>query len=330
MKELKGRATELISLYVPEGKVPDAASLLRDELGKCGNIKSRVTRQAVESGIKSAQERLKLLPTGSFAIFVGNTSSGWISEAVEAEKPLKSIIYRCGSSFFLDPLEAMRDKGAKYAIVCMDLSDVTIAILQGTSISIVYQDDAFIPGKIGAGGQSAPRYERNRQLAIVAWYKKVSEAMTATLLSENLTGIIISGSGLTKNEFNDSGYVHHELRKKIIGIIDTGYTGEQGIRETIQNSEELLKESELVKQRTIMREFLRQLSRDGKATYGQNSVLKSLNENRIKVLLLTIHDDNLKTECEKHGTEYKVISDEFEEGAQLKNVFGGYAALLRY
>lgn len=34
LKNVKGRATEIISLYVPENKISDAQALLRDEYGK--------------------------------------------------------------------------------------------------------------------------------------------------------------------------------------------------------------------------------------------------------------------------------------------------------
>jgi peptide chain release factor subunit 1 len=117
---LKGSGTELISLYVPNGKVPEASGMLRDELGKASNIKSRVTRNSVTSGIKSALERLKMA-SGDVVIFVGPTSDGWISEIIEVPKPLSSIIYRCGSKFDFSPIDSMIDKGVKYAIVCIDL-----------------------------------------------------------------------------------------------------------------------------------------------------------------------------------------------------------------
>ena len=67
LHNVKGRGTELISLYIPDGRIPDAQQLLRDEYGKASNIKSRVTRQSVESAIKSCQERLKSLVSGHSA-----------------------------------------------------------------------------------------------------------------------------------------------------------------------------------------------------------------------------------------------------------------------
>ncbi|MBX8644221.1 MAG: peptide chain release factor 1, partial [Thermoplasmata archaeon] len=56
----QGRGTELISLYVPAGKViSDVASYLRDEQSQSSNIKSSSTRKNVQSAISSILSRLK-------------------------------------------------------------------------------------------------------------------------------------------------------------------------------------------------------------------------------------------------------------------------------
>ena len=136
---------------MPAGKVPDASKLLKDELGKAGNIKSRVTRQSVEAGIKSVQEKLKLAQ-GDVGIFVGSTSEGWVSELVQLPKPISGIIYRCDSSFFLDPIENMSEKGPKYAIICIDLNEVTMAFIQGTRLEITFRRrTGLIPASSEAG-----------------------------------------------------------------------------------------------------------------------------------------------------------------------------------
>ena len=57
----EGRATELITLYVPPGKqISDAVNMLRDEYGTASNIKSNTTRKNVQDAIVKVQQRLKL------------------------------------------------------------------------------------------------------------------------------------------------------------------------------------------------------------------------------------------------------------------------------
>jgi peptide chain release factor subunit 1 len=225
----------------------------------------------------------------------------------------------------------MQDKGPKYAIINLDLHEVTLAVLQGTALDIVFEDESTVPSKQDRGGQSARRYQKNRQIAIKAWFKSSADNINEKLLDlEDLAGIIISGPGLTKNDFADGEHLHHELRKKILGVIDVGYTGLQGVKETIQNAEDLLKETELVKQRNLMRSFFTALSKDGAVIYGRKAIEDALLKGRIKTLLLSAPDKILEKAASEFGTDVNVISTEFEEGEQLRNVFDGVAAILRY
>jgi peptide chain release factor subunit 1 len=328
IRTIKGRGTELISLYIPDGRIADAHQLLRDEYGKAGNIKSRITRQSVESAIKSCQEKLKSLKSGNYAVFCGETSDGWINEAIECPKPIKGIIYRCGNTFDLSILDEMLDKGPKYAIINMDLSEFFIGVLQGTSITTICKDESIVPNKHSKGGQSSRRFDKNRDLAIIAWYKKLAESANI-LLNLDITGVIISGPGMTKNEFVDREYLHHELRKKIIGVIDTGYTGEQGLRETIQNARDLLKDTELIKQRNIMEKFFKELSRD-KVVYGKSEIINAIKNGSISTVLVSHDNPDIQELSKNFGSDYTVISDTFEEGKQLSMIFGGFAGILRY
>jgi len=327
LKNVYGRGTELITLYVPFDRVPDATKLLRDEIGKASNIKSRTTRQAVTTSIKSCQEKLKAINVDS-AIFVGNTNIGWISQAIETPKPLTGLIYRCGSEFFLDPLERMSDSGPTYAIINLDLHEVALAVLCGVHMDVLFDDESQVPSKMGRGGQSARRFEKNRKIAITAWFRKCSDKISEILLSRDIEGIVVSGPGLTKNDFVDRGYLHHELMKKVVGIVDTGYAGVQGLKEALNGSEELFTDLALVSQRKSVRAFLEVLSKDGKVTYGRQQVMANLNKSSI--VLLSSEDVEIKKMAETSGTNVVIVSAEFEEGKMLRDVFGGYAALLRY
>lgn len=331
LRELRGRGTELITLYVPPGKVPDATALLRDEVGKSSNIKSSVTKHAVQAALRSTIDRLKGVSRDqSVMVVVGETSIGWISEVIETPKPVSSIIYRCGSTFFLDPIERMEDKGKAYGIICIDLHEVAVVVIRGTHLETVLSDESNVPNKQSRGGQSAKRFGANREIAIRAWYRDTANKINEVLVAEELEGIILSGPGLTKNDFGEESYLHYELRKKIIGIVDTGYAGGQGVRETLQNGQDLLAESELIKQRVLMDRFLRGLARGDGVSYGRNQVLHDLENGRCDTILITRDDKDIKTICERMGTTYAIVNNEFEEGRQLEVVFGGLGAINRY
>jgi len=77
--DLKGRGTELISVYVPPGKqIFDVAAYLREEFSQSSNIKSASTRKNVQGAIQSILARLKYFkrpPVNGIIFFVGEISA---------------------------------------------------------------------------------------------------------------------------------------------------------------------------------------------------------------------------------------------------------------
>src|SRR6056297_1541287 len=80
IKEYKGKATELISLYIPPSKqVSDISNYLKNEMSQSSNIKSKSTRKNVTSAIESIMSRLKTvkkIPKNGLVFFVGHVPSG--------------------------------------------------------------------------------------------------------------------------------------------------------------------------------------------------------------------------------------------------------------
>ena len=66
--------------------------------------------------------------------------------------------------------------------------------------------------------------------------------------------------------------MNHELQKIVIDSFDTGYTDESGLREIVTRGAGRLSEVQLVKEKNIMNQFMKEvLSTKGNlATYGQN------------------------------------------------------------
>ena len=60
-----------------------------------------------------------------------------------------------------------------YGILLVDASDATIATLQGKRLNIVRQMYSGVSGKTRAGGQSARRYERLRDMQLNEYFTRV-------------------------------------------------------------------------------------------------------------------------------------------------------------
>ncbi len=136
---------------------------------------------------------------------------------------------------------------------------------------------------------SAQRFERLREEATQNFFKLAGERFNGYFEphKEKVKGVVIGGPGQTKNYFMEKKVIHHELEKKVLGVIDTSYTDEGGIRELVQKSSDLLKDSELVKEKEILDKFIGEIAKDGLATYGQAEVEKIIEEGRVAILIIS-------------------------------------------
>lgn len=328
----EGRGTELVSLYVPPGKqISDVLNQLRDEYGTASNIKSTTTRKNVLDAIVKVQQRLKLFkepPENGLVIFCGAIpQNGAGSERIETyvitpPEPIHINLYRCDARFHTEYLQEMLREKETYGILLIDSSGATIATLQGRRLDIVRQLTSGVPGKTRAGGQSARRYERLREMRLQEYFTRVGEHANEIFLPiENLKGIILAGPGPTKDDFEKGEYLNYQLKNKIIDVIDTAYVEEQGVKEVVEKAPEVMRKVRYIEERKIMQQFLYEVGHDtGKITYGEEEVRRALESGAVNILLLSegLEMTRVTVKCsacgyqEQHTVKNKTMQ-EFEQ-----------------
>ncbi|RLI91058.1 MAG: peptide chain release factor 1 [Candidatus Altiarchaeales archaeon] len=345
LRKKKGRHTELISVYIPQGyDLNNVLNQLAEEQGTASNIKSKTTRKNVTDALEKIIQHLKLYdktPKNGLVIFCGNVSERegvqdirlW---SIEPPEPIYVKIYRCDQEFVLEPLEELILPKDVYGLIAIDNKEATIATLRGDRYTIIKKLTSGYRGKHRAGGQSHRRFERIIREQSHEFKVRVAEHARDAFLPnlKDLKGIIIGGPAGTKDDFINGDYLHHELKKKIIGVLDITYTDESGIRELISNSKEILKDVEIVRQKALMQRFLKELVSDGNIAYGDD-VEGALNAGAVETLLLSerLSDeeiDRLYEMAKITGAKVEILADDFEEGYQLWSTFAGKAALLRF
>jgi peptide chain release factor subunit 1 len=302
----EGRATELITLYVPPGKqISDAINMLRDEYGTASNIKSTTTRKNVQEAIVKVQQRLKLFrepPENGLVIFCGAIpQNGAGSERIETyvivpPEPIRVYLYRCDSRFHTEHLQELLREKETYGILLVDTSEATIATLQGKRLEIVRELTSGVPGKTRAGGQSARRYERLREMRLQEYFTRVGKHANEIFLPiENLKGLILAGPGPTKYDFEKGEYLNYMLKNKIIDTIDTAYVEEQGVKEVVEKAPEIMRKVRYIEERQIIQQFLYEVGHDtGMITYGEAEVRKALEAGAVRTLLISENIDVLR------------------------------------
>src|SRR3989344_2164144 len=162
LKAIRGRHTELVSIYIPSGyDLNKIIGHVAREQGTASNIKDKTTRNNVIDSLEKVIRHLRLfkrLPPNGLAVFAGNIAAqeGKIDIklwSIEPPDPLNMRLYRCDQTFVIDILENMIETKVVYGLVVMDNRDAAIGLLRGTSITTIKEMTSGVPGKTRAGGQ---------------------------------------------------------------------------------------------------------------------------------------------------------------------------------
>ncbi len=317
LKRFRGTGTQLVSLYIPAGyPIHEAANKIREEISQAQNIKSKQTRNNVIAALERILNVLKGVrktPENGLVIFAGNVGAAEGKDdirtfVVEPLYKLNQSIYRCDSTFFTEPLENMLSHTDAYGLVVMDGREATIGLLKGTEIIPIKTIHSTAHAKVRKGGQSARRYERLIEEATERYYQRVGEAMDKAFLGK-VKGVIVGGPGPSKEYFLEAKPFNYQL--KVLGVVDTGYTGEYGLHELVSKAGEILKEQEAVKEKKLVEKFMKQAIKGKLATYGLREVMEAIESNRAGLVLVSeeLKDPVRKWKCPKCGHEEVEIGE---------------------
>ncbi len=283
----KAAHTEFISVYVPQNyDLVKIIQHLAQEQGTASNIKSASTKKNVQAALEKMIHHLrtfKKTPPHGLAVFSGNVASKEGKQdlriwSIEPPAPLNTRIYRCDKHFVTDILGEMIIEKQVYGLVVLDRRDANLALLKGKTIIPLKKTHSEVPGKFKAGGQSAARFARIREGAYKEHFKKIAEYMKEQFLplGNDLKGIILGGPGTTISSFLEKDYITGDIKKKIIGTRDLSYTGDFGLQELIDKSQDLLAKEEIAEEKKIMQKFFDLLAKTTKkVAYGTKEVKKT-------------------------------------------------------
>lgn len=216
------------------------------------------------------------------------------------------LVHNCDDHFHVEWLKDMLRDEKVFGLLVIDSSDVGLGILSGGSLEIADIMTSGISGKTRKGGQSARRYERGREMELTYFFNRVAEHATRTFIDSNkVTGLIVGGPGPTKDEFLKGGYLHYELQKKVIAVLDLGYSGREGVRELVEKAGDILKDVRLVEEKRLVQRFLGEVNRQGGlAIYGLPRVVEALQKASAEIVLVSDDLDMARIDatCKKCGT----------------------------
>lgn len=316
LSRVSGRGTELISVYIPKGKqLHMVINNLREEQGTADNIKSDLTRTHVVDALSRVQQRLKLYkntPEHGLVIFCGALppeGGGPIGSEVikvweiEPPKDLSTFLYRCDDHFHVDILKDMLKDDNLIGFLAIDTKDAGWGLLHGNRIEVLRETSSGVAGKHRQGGQSARRFERLREMELTYYFNRVAEVTKEFFIDiYPIKGLVISGPGPTKEDFVKSNYLEYRLQDMIIAVLDTSYSGSEGIREAFVKAQDVLADFRLVEEKKLVEKLFREInSHSGLGVYGLKDIINYLKNNVADTILITddINLYRLEVKCKR-------------------------------
>lgn len=345
LNRLTGDGTELISIAHPPGKtLQSLRNRLQAEYASAEHIQADTTRKRVQKALNRADRiasRYRETPDTGIAMYIGVVDGELHSTVFDGEdlpKPISESQYRCAATFDPSPIQDIIEPSTSYGLVVVERGQAIIGELRGDSITTIQALESQVMGKTRAGGQSAPRFERERARQTDEFYQEVAEITGTAFLSNDkctIDGLLIGGTLATAKQFERSSHLDHRLENAILGVYSVEYATERGLEQLVDAAQTALKTKEQEEAQDNLDEFYSRLANPDPVTYGRDSVEQAIRYGAVETILVSNQLDSevfheLGEEVEQFGGTVIEIPTGTERGSAFLQTFGGIGALLRF
>lgn len=292
----EGTRKDLASVYIPREKSIEIIDLaLREKLSS----PEISTRQEVQEEIKEIIKHLKTrneIPDNGLVIFAAPNLGAKgieIHELIPPE-PVTDYIFGVDDHFDLAPLRTMLREDRIVGIISMDANEAGFGVLIGDRLDMVDRITSGISGKTDKGGWSQRRYERERDMELTYYFHRVADhAADAFITKQKISGLVVGGPGLTKEDFLKGEFLRYELKNMLLSQVDTSFSGKEGVKEAFEKSAESLNKLHSPEDMKLMQRLEADMAKkDGFAISGLNNVLDAV-RNGVADTVLVANDTGL-------------------------------------
>jgi peptide chain release factor subunit 1 len=341
VRNAEGDGTELVTLSVPaEKNLQSVRQRIEGEYAGAENIKSDRTRDRVRRAlgrVRRVLRRYRETPENGLVVYAGVIDDEMIEFVFDdLPAPVSESRYECASSFVTDPIEHVVAPSNRYGLLIVERGGAALGQVRGDRVVPIGVFESQVMGKTRAGGQSAQRFARERERQKHEFFAEVGEAAYNAFVEPDLVdGLLLGGTTITLSDFTNGDHLDHRLTERTLGTYSIDHASEQGLCELVDRGTEAILDADRKEAREGLDRFYEALGNGGAVTYGAENVDEATEYGAVDTLLLS---DSLPTgtirereeRVENMGGTVLIVSTDFDRGEQLRSVFGGNAALLRF
>jgi peptide chain release factor subunit 1 len=309
--------------------------------------------QALER-VRRVLQRQGGTPEQGLVVYAG-VVDGEVVEYVfdDLPTPVSEFVYERDNEFDVGPLEAAEGAAKTFGLLVVERGGAALGLAENEDVRVVETFDSDVMGKTKAGGQSADRFERDRERQKEEFFEEVAEEAKRAFLHEadgdadegdEIDGLLLGGTTVTVEDFREGDHLDHRLRDRLVGdSVAVEYASEQGLHQLVEKASDRIRDEERRETRETLDRFFEALHEssgtdedDGESVvYGRAEVERALDYDAVKTLLvseaLPVEDvRDLREEVSNEGGDCRVVSTDFGRGKQFSEAFGGVAAILRF
>jgi peptide chain release factor subunit 1 len=314
----EGREDELVSIYIP------STTTLENVLSKLKNKSKSIHKErdsdGLEDAIKNTIQHLKQaneIPENGLALFAGNivedNQEVFVVEEIVPPEKIGTYVCEFSGRFHLEPLRQMLRNPRIVGFIVLDSKEASFGLLNGELFEVVKNISSGISGKSGKGGQSQRRYERERDMELVAFFHRVAEYASKEFLENiEVMALIVGGPSTTKNSFVSGNFLNYQLKDGLLSVEDTQTVGKQGLNELLDKSSETVKNMCFPEERMLMHRLLQELHKqNGLIAYGLQPVLAAIDKGAVEIVLATDTTEfvEIAFTCKKCGASKQRIAN---------------------
>ncbi|ELY56717.1 peptide chain release factor 1 [Natronococcus amylolyticus DSM 10524] len=330
----------LVSLAVPPGdSIGEARQPVETDYAEATQLDEQSSPKPPVDALEAVRDRLDEydeIPDNGLLVYAG-APDGNLLTATFDDPPveIEESIYAHATEFDLSPLESVTEPSATYGLLVVERGGAALGRLDDEGVEEIDVFDSDVPDKSGAGGQSAERFERDREGQERKFFGDVAERATVTFVEDDeIDGLLLGGTTGTIERFREEAELDDRLEELIAGEFTVEYATTQGLEQLAERGQEAIDERDREEVSEALDRFFDDVG-SGQVAYGNADVDDALEYEAVDTLLLSTTLEGaaiqkLGERAEEQGGEALVVPDDFPNGDRFADAFDGIGAILRF
>ncbi|SFB85712.1 peptide chain release factor subunit 1 [Halobiforma haloterrestris] len=330
----------LVTLAVPPNEsIGEVRRPVETDYAEATQLDERTFPEPLADALESVRSLLseyEEIPETGLAVYAGVVDGDLVTATFDdLPVPIDDHTYAHATEFDLEPIEGIRPPDRTHGLLVVERSGAALGRLDD-GVEAVESFDSDVPGKSSAGGQSAERFERDRERRKRAFFDEVAERAALEFLEgDPVDGVLLGGTTGTVERFREEADLAPGLEERLLGEFAVEYATEQGLRELAEKGESALEERDRREARDALDSFFDGVGGDEPVAYGGEEVDEALEYDAVETLLLStaLEGDRIQRfgdRTTEQGGSAVVVPDDFPAGNRFVEAFDGIGALLRF